>query len=80
MPVPVVGAIDEALLICAQRDCDEPTAFLYTWPGRDQAGVCVGHSGYLQRVAEAMDLHLQLLPFAAPREAIPCSDQSDQPK
>ncbi len=42
--------------------CPRPAAYRYTWPGHDEAGVCEEHSGKLRDVAEAMGLHLQLIP------------------
>lgn len=42
--------------------CDQPAAFRYTWPGRDEAVVCARHAEGLRRVAAAMELHLQLIP------------------
>ncbi len=43
--------------------CPEPAAYRYTWPGRDEAGICEEHSGHMRGVARAMGLHLQLIPL-----------------
>lgn len=42
--------------------CEEPAAFRYTWPGRDESLICEEHVGKLRAVAAAMGLHLQLIP------------------
>lgn len=48
---------------CNQQDCGEQADFLFTWPGRDQDGICEFHSAKLRTVAHAMGLHLQLIPI-----------------
>ena len=48
---------------CNQHDCNEDAAFLFTWPGKDQIGICQDHSGKLKGIAAAMGLHLQLIPI-----------------
>lgn len=50
---------------CNQKDCDAPAAFRFTWPGRDEAGICEEHVGKLRAVADAVGLYLQLIPLAA---------------
>ena len=42
--------------------CGKPAAFRYTWPGRDEDQICADHAPHLAHVAEAMGLHLQLIP------------------
>ena len=49
---------------CNQEGCNETAAFLFTWPGKDMAGICEGHAPKLRAVIEAMGLHLQLIPCA----------------
>lgn len=49
---------------CAQRGCESRAAYRYTWPGRDEAGVCVGHETGLRALAASMGLPLQLIPLA----------------
>jgi len=48
-------------LTCNQIGCDNKAAFLFTWPGKDQAGICAEHAPKLKRVAEAIGLHAQLI-------------------
>ncbi len=47
---------------CNQTGCDEPSAFLFTWPGRDQAGICAEHAPKMRAVADAMGCYVQLIP------------------
>jgi hypothetical protein len=50
------------LLTTDGERCGKPAAFLYTWPGKDEDGVCADHAGQLRAVAAAIGLHLQLKP------------------
>ncbi len=43
--------------------CPEPAAYRYTWPGRDEAGICEERSAQIRGVARAMGMHLQLIPL-----------------
>jgi hypothetical protein len=45
---------------CSQSGCDRPPVVRYTWPGKDEAGICAEHLPKLQAVAKAMGLHLQI--------------------
>lgn len=45
----------------AEKRCDAPSLFRYTWPGRDEMFACVEHAGGLRRVADAMGFSLQLV-------------------
>ncbi len=44
-----------------EKRCGADSLFRYTWPGRDEAFVCVEHAGGVGRVAEAMGLHVQMI-------------------
>lgn len=46
---------------CNQSGCDAPAAFRFTWPGRDEAGICAFHAFALCRVADAMSLPVQII-------------------
>lgn len=46
---------------CNQRDCAERAAYVFTWPGKDQAGICAKHVGKLREVADALGLYLQII-------------------
>ena len=48
---------------CNQNGCDRPAAFRFTWPGKDEAGICLAHSVALENVASAMGFHIQLIPL-----------------
>lgn len=47
---------------CNQAGCEKLAAFLYTWPGKDQAGICEEHAPKARGIAEAMGLYLQMIP------------------
>lgn len=49
---------------CNQAGCIEPAAFRFTWPGKDEAGICAGHEPKLRGVASLMGLYLQIIPLA----------------
>ena len=49
--------------LCDQRDCPNEAAFLYTWPGKDQKSACCTHAKAIKRVADAMGMHLQMIPI-----------------
>jgi hypothetical protein len=50
------------MMKCVQRDCEIPGAFRFTWPGRDEEFVCLFHALRIAQIAEAIDLHLQIVP------------------
>ena len=43
--------------------CPEPAAFRFTWPGKDEQGICALHAPKLKDIANALGLHLQLIPI-----------------
>lgn len=53
--------------MCSQviggKSCDRDAVARYTWPGRDETGICAEHVGKLRAVAEAMGLPLQIIPI-----------------
>lgn len=50
---------------CNQVGCGKPAAFLFTWPGDVQKGICQEHSERLKGVASAMGMFIQLIPIPA---------------
>ena len=48
---------------CNQQNCDREAAYLFTWPGEDQAGICEACAPKLRGVASAIGLHVQLIPM-----------------
>ncbi len=52
-------------MACNSNDCDGIGNFRYTWPGRDEAWVCVLCSARLQGIAAAISLHVQFIPLTA---------------
>ena len=50
-------------LQCNQVGCKQPAAFRFTWPGRDEAGICAEHESRLRSVAEALGFPLQIIPL-----------------
>jgi len=53
---------EKDIKVCNQVNCDKPSDFIYTWPGKDAAGICEKHSKQILAVADAIGLHLQLIP------------------
>ena len=56
--------------------CKEFALWRYTWPGEDEAFICVDHGEQLQNVARAIGMHLQLIAIAVPvdkKKRIHCS-------
>ncbi len=54
---------DLIIMKCSQNDCEESSVFRYTWPGKDEAGACPEHAEKLLGVAQAIGMHLQLIPL-----------------
>ncbi len=50
---------------CSSADCDGLGNFRYTWPGRDEAWVCLICVQGLQNIAAAIGLHVQFIPLTA---------------
>ena len=48
-----------------EKQCDEQSAFRYTWPGKDEQHICLGHGASVRKMAEAIGMHLQLIPLNA---------------
>lgn len=46
---------------CNQSGCDNPPAFRFTWPGRDEACICAIHALKLRGVAGGIGLYVQLI-------------------
>ena len=46
-----------------EKTCPNDAVFRYTWPGRDESFICLEHSQGLRAVANALSLHLQLIPI-----------------
>lgn len=44
--------------------CGAPANFRYTWPGRDEAMICLHCAARLQQIANAMGLYVQLIPIS----------------
>lgn len=53
-------------MICSQQGCGAVAAYRFTWPGEDEAGICVEHAPHMRGVAEALGLRLQLIPLPGP--------------
>jgi len=41
--------------------CNLPAVFRYTWPGKDEAGICAVHASALTKIAAVMGLRIQLI-------------------
>jgi hypothetical protein len=47
------------------EQCGEMASLRYTWPGRDETVICVDCAEKLAGVANAIGMHLQLLPITS---------------
>lgn len=54
--------------LCEQTGCEAPATYRYTWPGRNETKVCVLHATKARNVADAIGMHLQLIPIAVDPE------------
>ncbi len=43
--------------------CNNPATVRYTWPGKDEARICMICGLKLSGVAQAIGLHLQIIPL-----------------
>ena len=43
--------------------CENDAVYRFTWPGQDESFICEDHVKWLQNVANAMGLHLQIIPL-----------------
>lgn len=64
------------VLSCNQEGCTAPAAFRFTWPGKEEQGICAEHAPKLRGVANAIGLLLPMhplpslqLPAASARQA-----------
>ena len=48
------------------KKCGLPGAYRFTWLGKDEKCICAKHAPQLAAVAEAMGMHLQLIPLTLP--------------
>jgi hypothetical protein len=56
---------------CNQSDCLSEAAHRFTWPGRDEEGICEAHLPKLKQVVANLDMHLQIRPIERPARP-PC--------
>jgi len=68
-------ALARGEVTCNQKGCEKDAAYLFTWPGNDQAGICQEHAQWALGSANAMGFHLQMIPIA--RAAIGPKGASD---
>ena len=55
----------EQTMTCNSEDCDNIGNYRYTWPGKDEAWVCVFCAQKLTNIAAAIGIHLQLIPLTS---------------
>ena len=48
---------------CNQVACQNPPAFRFPWPSKDEAWICAIDAMKLRGIATAMGLHVQLVPL-----------------
>ena len=53
------------MMECTTKDCDNLPNFRYTWPGKDEAYICLLCVGKLNQIAEALGMHQQFIPLIA---------------
>jgi hypothetical protein len=49
--------------LCQQKGCTKRALFRYTWPGEHESYVCMPHAKMIDNIADAMGLHVQLIPL-----------------
>ncbi len=64
---------------CNQQGCKCPAAYRFTWPGDDEVGVCEDHAPKMRTIANAIGLHLQLIPIL-PATAAKENDDARRPR
>ena len=52
-----------SLEICNQTTCQNKAAYRFTWPGKDEDGICEEHVDQLLGIARAMGFPLQVIPL-----------------
>lgn len=53
---------------CNQKNCHNPGAFRFTWPGQDEQEICSEHVEKLRSVAAVMGFHVQIRPIENERQ------------
>lgn len=53
----------------SEKRCEQKAVRRFTWPGQDESFICDEHLPKLQGVANAMGMHLQLIPLDDDTEA-----------
>lgn len=62
----------------SEQRCENPAAYRYTWPGKDEAVACVMHASGIATVAKAIGLHLQLIPLGFLDEPRECTSKDGE--
>jgi hypothetical protein len=62
-PPETPGVARLPLNACNQNGCGLPPVARYTWPGKNEAGICGAHVVSLRNIAAAMGLPLQIIPL-----------------
>ena len=59
--------------------CKNLARYRYTWPGSDESLICDEHVGRLRGLANAMGLHLQVIPLSEEDIAmgLTCNQEGD---
>ena len=60
---------------CNQSNCGALPVVRFTWPGRDEAFACTVHARQLERLADALGFHLQIIPLS---EEPPCNGRGGE--
>ena len=47
----------------SRKTCENKATYRFTWPGQDESFICGTHVNWLERVAKAIELPLQVIPL-----------------
>ena len=62
-----------------RQKCKLPALVRYTWPGKDEALACLIHADQINKVANAIGLHLQMIELSE-QDRLACLEcQSEEP-
>lgn len=62
-----------------KNECQNKSAYRFTWPGRDESFICTEHVGHLKAVANAMGWPLQIIELDDSQDQRPNCTQKVSP-
>lgn len=48
---------------CHQDGCTKAACFRYTWPGKDEAVICLDHAAQIQGIGDGIGMPVQMIPL-----------------